>query len=533
VVAGHADTGVAAEVPPGSPAVTRHRPETPPRRRGRRPLAGRGWDVTAILVSWFGGLVLLGEAAELRDLSEEALFLHFVAGCVLSLTLWWRRSHPMAVALFLAAVSVVADGAGVAGLIGLYTVVSLRRGRPVVVIVLVNLLGGFVYGLIYPDMTEPRVVNVVLTIALLAATVATGVAARSRRELIESLRERAARAEEEARLRTDRLRALERERIAREMHDALAHRISMVSLHAGALQIRPDLTPEEVAKAAATIRDSAHHALEDLREILGVLRAGPDDALRPQPGLQHLEELVTQARNVAGIRVTTTDHLEGRPVSPSLGRTVYRLVQEGLTNAGKHAPGSPVSVLLERTPDGDLHVRVSNPLSPPPQSPPVGDRAFPNRVVPGREVLDRASSDGVDVEAVVSGRTVSDGVDVGGVVPGLAVSGAEDAGGPVHGGPVRADMGRARAVRVDIGRAEGGRADVGRLEAARARAVRAVAGRSGAGSVVPGAGSGLIGLAERVELLDGRLRHGVHGDPRAGLTFDLEAWLPWPTPSGS
>jgi signal transduction histidine kinase len=508
VVAGHADTGVAAEVPPGSPAVTRHRPETPPRRRGRRPLAGRGWDVTAILVSWFGGLVLLGEAAELRDLSEEALFLHFVAGCVLSLTLWWRRSHPMAVALFLAAVSVVADGAGVAGLIGLYTVVSLRRGRPVVVIVLVNLLGGFVYGLIYPDMTEPRVVNVVLTIALLAATVATGVAARSRRELIESLRERAARAEEEARLRTDRLRALERERIAREMHDALAHRISMVSLHAGALQIRPDLTPEEVAKAAATIRDSAHHALEDLREILGVLRAGPDDALRPQPGLQHLEELVTQARNVAGIRVTTTDHLEGRPVSPSLGRTVYRLVQEGLTNAGKHAPGSPVSVLLERTPDGDLHVRVSNPLSPPPQSPPVGDRAFPNRVVPGREVLDRASSDGVDVEAVVSGRTVSDGVDVGGVVPGLAVSGAEDAGGPVHGGPVRADMGRARAV-------------------------RAVAGRSGAGSVVPGAGSGLIGLAERVELLDGRLRHGVHGDPRAGLTFDLEAWLPWPTPSGS
>jgi signal transduction histidine kinase len=508
VVAGHADTGVAAEVPPGSPAVTRHRPETPPRRRGRRPLAGRGWDVTAILVSWFGGLVLLGEAAELRDLSEEALFLHFVAGCVLSLTLWWRRSHPMAVALFLAAVSVVADGAGVAGLIGLYTVVSLRRGRPVVVIVLVNLLGGFVYGLIYPDMTEPRVVNVVLTIALLAATVATGVAARSRRELIESLRERAARAEEEARLRTDRLRALERERIAREMHDALAHRISMVSLHAGALQIRPDLTPEEVAKAAATIRDSAHHALEDLREILGVLRAGPDDALRPQPGLQHLEELVTQARNVAGIRVTTTDHLEGRPVSPSLGRTVYRLVQEGLTNAGKHAPGSPVSVLLERTPDGDLHVRVSNPLSPPPQSPPVGDRAFPDRVVPGREVLDRASSGGVDVEAAVSGRTVSDGVDVGGVVPGLAVSGAEDAGGPVHGGPVRADMGRARAV-------------------------RAVAGRSGAGSVVPGAGSGLIGLAERVELLDGRLRHGVHGDPRAGLTFDLEAWLPWPTPSGS
>jgi signal transduction histidine kinase len=430
VAVGHADTGPVAEDPPGFPVATVHRPVAAPRRRGRRPLAGRGWDVTAILVSWFGALVLVGEAAELRDLSEEALFLHFAAGCVLSLTLWWRRSHPMAVALFLAAVSVVADGAGLAGLIALYTVVSLRRGRPVVLMILVNLLGGLVYGLIYPDMTEPQLVNVVLTIALLSATVTMGVAARSRRELIESLRERASRAEEGARLRTDRLRALERERIAREMHDALAHRISMVSLHAGALQIRPDLTPEEVAKAAATIRDSAHHALEDLREILGVLRAGPGDALRPQPGLEHLEELVTEARNAAGIRVTTTDRLDGRPVSPSLGRTVYRLVQEGLTNAGKHAPGSPVSVLLERTSDGELHVRVSNPLSPLPQSPAAAYRTLPGRGVPG-------------------------------------------------------------------------------------------------------AGSGLVGLAERVELLDGRLRHGVHGDPRAGLTFDLEAWLPWPTPSGS
>ncbi|GIE36012.1 two-component sensor histidine kinase [Actinoplanes italicus] len=394
----------------------------------RRPLAGRGWDVTAIVVSWFGGLLLVGEAAEIRDLSEEALLLHFVAGCLLSLALWWRRSHPMAVALFLAVVSVVADGAGLAGLIGLYTVVSLRRGRPVVLIVLANLVGGFGYSLAYPEMTDPPVVNVVLTVAILAATVATGMATRSRRELIESLRERAARAEEEARLRADRLRALERERIAREMHDALAHRISMVSLHAGALQIRPDLTPEEVAKAAATIRDSAHHALEDLREILGVLRAGPDDALRPQPGLQHLEELVGQARQVAGIQVTTDNHLDGRPVGPSLGRTVYRLVQEGLTNAGKHAPGSPVTLLLERTGDGELHVRLSNPLSPSPRT---------------------------------------------------AIS------------------------------------------------------RPGAGGVVPGAGNGLIGLAERVELLDGRLRHGVHGDPRTGLTFDLEAWLPWPTPSGS
>lgn len=418
----------------GDVAAAAHPPEVGPHRRGP---AGRGWDVTAIVVSWAGGLLLIAEAAQTRDFSEEALLLHVVAGIVLSLALWWRRSHPMAVALFLAVAAVVADGAGLAGLVGLYTAVSLRRGRPVVVIVLANLVGGFAYALIYPQMAEPAVVNVVLTIAILAATVAMGMAVRSRRELVESLRERAVRAEEEARRRADHLRARERERIAREMHDVLAHRISMISLHAGALQIRPDLTGDEVAKAAATIRDSAHHALEDLREILGVLRAGPDDERLPQPDLPHLGELVSQAREVAGIDVTIDDRLGRQPVGVSLGRTVYRLVQEGLTNAGKHAPGSPVTLLLERGRDDEMHVRVSNPLSP----------------------LPRASP---------------------------AISGPELAGG-----------------------------------------------RPEPAGVVPGAGSGLIGLAERVELLDGRLRHGVRGDPRTGLTFELEAWLPWPAPSGS
>ena len=198
------------------------------------------------------------------------------------------------------------------------------------------------------------------------------------------------------------------------MHDALAHRISMVSLHAGALQVRPDLTPEEVAKAASTIRDSAHQALEDLREILGVLRAGDAaDGLRPQPDLRDLGDLLQDAHN-AGVRVEAHNLLEDATIAPSVARSVYRLVQEGLTNAGKHAPGVPVCLLLNRTPQGELHVKISNPL------------------------------------------------------PGTP------------------------------------------------------------GSDVPGAGAGLVGLTERVELLGGRLRSGVRADPRTGLAFHLEAWLPWP-----
>ncbi|MDI6101078.1 histidine kinase [Actinoplanes sp. NEAU-A12] len=374
---------------------------------------GRAWDITAILVSWFGGLVLVGEAQSVRNLSDNDVFLLFVAGCLFSLALWWRRSRPVPVAVLLLIGSLITDAAGLAALIALSTVVAVRRGRVIVVLTLLHAVTAITYAVIYADEAVPHLVSLLLTVAILATTIALGVAARARQELIDSLRERTVRAEEEARLRADRLRALERERIAREMHDSLAHRISMVSLHAGALQIRPDLTPDEVAKAATTIRDSAHQALEDLREILGVLRAGEGEALRPQPDLRHLDELVADARE-AGVPVTVTDRLDGLPAGASLGRTVYRLVQEGLTNAGKHAAGVPVSLVLDRTADGEVHVLVSNPLR-------------------------------------VSARTA-----------------------------------------------------------------------------VPGAGSGLVGLAERVDLIDGRLRHGVRGDPRTGLTFDLEAWLPWP-----
>ena len=451
--------------PGGHPPAVGPAPGRP--SRTRRPLGvrlkGRIWDATAILVSWFGGLLLLGDAATFRHFSDGQLFALLVLGCVLSLTLWWRRSHPVPVAIFLAAAALATDAIGIATLIAFYTVVSRRRGRDVVLVTLANLAFGIAYLLLFPDPSVPRAFLLLLTIAMVATTLAIGMAARSRRELVESLRERAARAEEDARLRADRLRALERERIAREMHDALAHRISMVSLHAGALQIRPDLTPDEVARAATTIRDSAHHALEDLREILGVLRAGPGDELRPQPGLEHLGELVAEAER-AGVRISVTDRLGDRPASASLGRTVYRLVQEGLTNAGKHAGGTPVTVLLDRTAE-ELHVRISNPL---PSIPRPADR-------PG---------------------------DRSGKRPGF--ESGERPGERAGGRP---------------GERLGGR----RSDPAADRR----------GWAVPGSGSGLMGLAERVDLLDGRMRHGVHGDPRTGLTFELEVWLPWPTPSVS
>src|SRR4029078_1249041 len=98
--------------------------------------------------------------------------------------------------------------------------------------------------------------------------------------------------------RVEQVRQQERARIAREMHDVLAHRISLLSLHAGALEFRPDAPPDEVARAAAVIRASAHHALEDVRMVIGILRDGAEGEAPqpPQPTLAALPELLEESR---------------------------------------------------------------------------------------------------------------------------------------------------------------------------------------------------------------------------------------------
>jgi signal transduction histidine kinase len=152
------------------------------------------------------------------------------------------------------------------------------------------------------------------------------------------------------------------------MHDVLAHRISLVSLHAGALEYRADAPAEDVAKSAAVIRSSAHQALQDLREILGVLRAegvtgdagDAGAAERPQPTLADVARLVEESRQ-AGVRVSLECGLEDLSAVPaSIGRTAYRVVQEGLTNARKHAPGAEVVVGLTGGAGPGLTVEVRN-----------------------------------------------------------------------------------------------------------------------------------------------------------------------------
>ncbi len=161
----------------------------------------------------------------------------------------------------------------------------------------------------------------------------------SRRELLATLRERAVTAEAEQAARVAQARTAERGRIAREMHDVLAHRISLVTMHAGALTYREDLTAEEMRATAAVIQESSHQALVELRDVLGILRDDPGDSSpeRPQPSAVDVPALLDEAR-ASGMRIETEDLVALDGIPETIGRTLYRVVQESLTNARKHAP---------------------------------------------------------------------------------------------------------------------------------------------------------------------------------------------------
>ena len=185
--------------------------------------------------------------------------------------------------------------------------------------------------------------------ALLGATVGAlifalwGAYVGVRRDLLTSLQDRADRAEAEREIKADQARVAERSRIAGEMHDVLAHKVSLIALQAGGLEVNPDAGPEVVERTAALIRVTARQALEDLRGVLGVLRSDAQE-LVPQPELVDLERLVESSR-AAGVQVTLDVAVPQSPPA-AVGRAVYRVVQECLTNVHKHARGAATTITV-------------------------------------------------------------------------------------------------------------------------------------------------------------------------------------------
>jgi signal transduction histidine kinase len=344
--------------------------------RDSRKRSTRDWivDVFCFLIAVVGGFLVFAEAMD--RMSEALEFYDLVGGALASLALWWRRRWPLGVALFVAALNTYSSASAIAGAIAIFTVAVHRRAAVALALGALSVAITPIFLAVHPDDEVPYWVNMIVTVLAIGAVIAWGMFVRARRQLVLSLRDRAERAEAEQHLRVEQARQQERARIAREMHDVLAHRISLLSLHAGALEFRPDAPPDEVARAAGVIRASAHDALEDLRTVIGVLREAPDgaDPERPQPTLAGLPALIEESRQ-AGMQVRFEGGVDDLAAVPgATGRSAYRIVQEGLTNARKHAQGAAVDVTVEGGAGIGLTIEIRNRL-------PVGVGAAPR--IPG------------------------------------------------------------------------------------------------------------------------------------------------------
>jgi signal transduction histidine kinase len=302
--------------------------------------------------------------AEWTDV-RPLFWIDLVLGLASFVLVMGRRRWPLGVALALTFVGAVSATSAGAGLLAAVSLATRRVWWQVVLIGALNIVGAQVFRVLVPAQTNDSWwLDFIIVAVFTGAALAWGMYIGSRRELVWTLKSRAERAESEQELRVGQARGNERARIAREMHDVLAHRISQISMHAGALGYRSDLDADQLRDHANVIRDLANAALDDLRGVLGVLRDPETGQLAsaPQPTWADLPALVDQARE-AGFHVEFVDRLDpGTPLPDVVGRTLYRIVQEGITNAGKHAPGAVLRIEVSGSPEDGVDIVLRNPI---------------------------------------------------------------------------------------------------------------------------------------------------------------------------
>jgi signal transduction histidine kinase len=234
------------------------------------------------------------------------------------------------------------------------TLITALVTVPVVVLISVLAAIGSVYDL--------PVFAVAITVAFAAAA---GDAARSGREYIVAITERAERAEETRESEARRRVSEERLRIARDLHDAVAHQIAVISLNAGVASSAIPSRPDDAEQAVRTIRSAARTVLGEIGALLEVLRTDGEDhaaEIAPQPGLDRIGELIAQFED-AGLAVTVRTEGDPSIAGEATGIVAYRVIQEALTNAHKHGAESRAHVLV-RADDDMLHIVVTNPMLP-------------------------------------------------------------------------------------------------------------------------------------------------------------------------
>jgi signal transduction histidine kinase len=283
--------------------------------------------------------------------------------------LYWRRSHPVAVFAVVAAASVaqaaVLDAplwSQVAFPVAVYSVARFSTALPGGVALAVGLIGAVVASVDWVrgfggEVTVATVSSYALTIATIVVTAwALGTLGRTRRAYVDALVERGRRLELEAAQQAELAASRERARIAREMHDVVAHGLSVMVVQADGARYAAAADPASVVPALETISSTGRGALTEMRQMLGLLRTDEDAGVRPQPGLAGIPALLEEARS-AGVVVDASLPAADRDVPDGVGLTAYRLLQEALTNVRKHAgPGAHVEVRV--TVDDEVSVDV-------------------------------------------------------------------------------------------------------------------------------------------------------------------------------
>jgi signal transduction histidine kinase len=336
---------------------------TPAERPRRTRTAARMTWAYLLFAVVVGGLCWSSAAGAQWHSARVLFWIDLVLGVLCLFAVPFRRRWPLAVTVLTVAATAVSISAVGSWIVCEASLATRRRWREILPTAGVFALTGALYNVVEPGQTWTWYVNLLFCFLATSAVVAFG----ARRDLVASLRDRAERAEREQALQVATAQAGERTRIAREMHDVLAHRMSLVALHAGALAFRTDLTPAETRRTAGIIQANSQRALGDLREILGLLRdtergIGATQH-RPQPTLGDLHTLLDDER-AAGAHVSLRCDLADLDALPaSVGRSAYRIVQEALTNARKHAPHAAVTVELTGRPGSGLDLAVRNPVA--------------------------------------------------------------------------------------------------------------------------------------------------------------------------
>jgi signal transduction histidine kinase len=273
-----------------------------------------------------------------------------------------RRASPYPL-LAVGAVAWALMGAPWALMVAAYTL-STRPRRPRWYGLLVGGLALAVFARVQLVSEASAQLSAVVTVLLVGVPVLLGLWIGSRRALVRQLRQEAERLQREQALRAEQATAQERARIARELHDVVAHRVGLMVLQAGALEV--SLADPDAARQAGLVRQTGREALQELRHVLGVLRDREDGApLDPQPTLADLDRLAQQSRD-AGMEVLVAVEGERRRLPAMVERTAYRLVQEALTNVHKHATDATTEVDVRYRRDRlEVTVRNARPVNGP------------------------------------------------------------------------------------------------------------------------------------------------------------------------